>query len=203
MQLMLVGWPRRCMRILAGHHPTMPPGFMSRASVANLICVAAGLSAIRSSRDVSPAARHWEVRCCDRDPCGCVGGTGTVRLNGHHRCSLIRERAMLVQRALPVGDGDESWTVLRDEYAVDLRGYFTFLHGHQTTWTAVVLEDLGQDYQLSPPPSQVGEPRSKRRDILQPCIIRPDLQVRCGTRHWRRRSQRWQSARMPCLAWMH
>lgn len=77
------------------------------------------------------------------------------------------ERA-LVRRVLPVGDGEESSTVLDDEFAViepietflanmtdierspttirsyafDLRDYFTFLCRHQIMWTSVGLEDL-------------------------------------------------------------
>lgn len=77
---------------------------------------------------------------------------------------------MLVQRVLDADDGDTSWTVLDERYAVlepvdfflahltrierspttvrsyafDLRDYFTFLHSRQIDWTAVVLEDLGR-----------------------------------------------------------
>ncbi len=77
---------------------------------------------------------------------------------------------MLVQRVLDAGGGDQSWTVLDDDYVVvepaeqflahlsvierspttirsyafDLRDYFTFLRDHHIDWTAVVLEDLGR-----------------------------------------------------------
>ncbi|WP_413769009.1 tyrosine-type recombinase/integrase [Rhodococcus pyridinivorans] len=77
---------------------------------------------------------------------------------------------MVVQRVLqPIG-GDESWTVLDDDFAViepiemflayltvierspatvrsyafDLRDYFQFLNAHQIDWTAVDLADLGR-----------------------------------------------------------
>lgn len=77
---------------------------------------------------------------------------------------------MLVQRVLQPAGGDESWTVLDDDFAViepiemflahltvierspatvrsyafDLRDYFQFLQVHQTGWATVTLADLGR-----------------------------------------------------------